>query len=74
MDHPARRAFLVDLVDPDDLANAVALNASLFNVSNLIGFMASGFFAGDYRRGLGYVDQCRLLSSPDFSPFGYQGD
>jgi MFS family permease len=43
IDHPARRAFLVELVDPDELANAVALNASLFNVSNLIGFMASGF-------------------------------
>lgn len=43
IDHPARRAFLVDLVSPDDLANAVALNASLFNVSNLIGFVASGF-------------------------------
>jgi MFS family permease len=43
IDHPARRAFLVDLVSPDDLANAVALNASLFNVSNLIGFAASGF-------------------------------
>lgn len=43
IDHPARRAFLVELVGPDDLANAVALNASLFNISNLIGFMASGF-------------------------------
>ena len=43
IDHPARRAFLVDLVNQEDLANAVALNASLFNVSNLIGFVASGF-------------------------------
>lgn len=43
IDHPARRAFLTELVGPDNLANAVALNASLFNVSNLIGFVASGF-------------------------------
>jgi MFS family permease len=43
IDHPARRAFVVDLVNQEDLANAVALNASLFNVSNLIGFVASGF-------------------------------
>ena len=43
IDHPARRAFLVDLVGPDDLANAVALNTSLYNVSNLIGFGLSGF-------------------------------
>jgi MFS family permease len=43
IDHPARRAFLVDLVGPDDLANAVALNTSLYNISNLIGFGLSGF-------------------------------
>jgi MFS family permease len=43
IDHPARRAFLVDLVDRDQLANAVALNASIFNFSSLVGFAAAGF-------------------------------
>lgn len=43
IDHPARRAFLVDLVSRDDLANAVALNATLFNISNLVGFAIAGF-------------------------------
>ena len=43
IDHPARRAFLVDLVPSHALANAVALNATLFNVANLVGFAASGF-------------------------------
>jgi MFS family permease len=42
IDHPARRAFLVDLVRRDELANAVALNASLFNVASLVGYAASG--------------------------------
>lgn len=42
VDHPARRAFLVDLVDSKDLANAVALNATIFNISNLIGFALGG--------------------------------
>jgi MFS family permease len=42
VDHPARRAFVVDLVERNALANAVALNATLFNVSSLIGFVASG--------------------------------
>ena len=42
IDHPARRAFLVDLVERDALANAVALNATLFNVSSLVGYVASG--------------------------------
>jgi MFS family permease len=42
IDHPARRAFLVDLVSRDELANAVALNATIFNFSSLIGFAAAG--------------------------------
>lgn len=42
IDHPARRAFLVDIVERADLANAVALNATVFNVSSLIGFAAGG--------------------------------
>lgn len=42
IDHPARRAFLVELIDRDDLANAIALNATLFNVSSLVGYALSG--------------------------------
>jgi len=43
IDHPARRAFLVDIVERKDLANAVALNATVFNVANLFGFALGGF-------------------------------
>lgn len=42
IDHPARRAFLVELVSEAHLANAVALNATLFNVSSLVGYTLSG--------------------------------
>lgn len=42
IDHPARRAFLVDLVSRDELANAVALNATIFNITSLVGFAVSG--------------------------------
>jgi MFS family permease len=42
IDHPARRAFLVDLVSQDDLANAVALNASIFNIASLMGYALAG--------------------------------
>lgn len=42
IDHPARRAFLVELVPADDLANAVALNATVFNMSSLIGYALAG--------------------------------
>ena len=43
IDHPARRTFLVELVNRDQLANAVALNATIFNVASLVGYAASGF-------------------------------
>lgn len=43
IDHPARRAFLVELVGEDELANAVALNATVFNMSSLIGYALAGF-------------------------------
>lgn len=42
VDHPARRAFLVDIVERKDLANAVALNATIFNISSIIGFALGG--------------------------------
>ena len=42
IDNPARRTFLVDIVERDDLANAVALNATIFNISSVIGFALGG--------------------------------
>ncbi len=42
VDHPARRAFLVELVEENELANAVALNATVFNMSSLIGYALAG--------------------------------
>ena len=45
IDIPARQALFVDLVDGDraDLANAIALNSSLFNAARLIGPSVGGF-------------------------------
>ncbi|GIV77343.1 MAG: MFS transporter [Litorilinea sp.] len=43
IDHPARRAFLVELVEEKDWANAVALNATVFNLSSLVGYALAGF-------------------------------
>ncbi len=43
IDNPARRSFLVELVPSEDLANAVALNATVFNLSSLIGYALAGF-------------------------------
>jgi predicted MFS family arabinose efflux permease len=42
IDHPARRAFLTELVEPDALANAVALNGAIFNLTSFVGYALSG--------------------------------
>jgi predicted MFS family arabinose efflux permease len=52
IDHPARRAFLVELVPADDLANAVALNATVFNMSSLIGYALAGFMLAGLGAGM----------------------
>ena len=37
VDMPTRQAFVVELVGPDDLMNAIALNSTLFNMARLVG-------------------------------------
>jgi MFS family permease len=37
MDNPSRQAFVKELVGPDDLPNAIALNSIVFNTARLIG-------------------------------------
>jgi MFS family permease len=43
IDLPARLAFVLDMVDRDDLMNAVALNSLLFNVARALGPAIAGF-------------------------------
>jgi MFS family permease len=46
-DVPARQSFLVQMVeDRDDLANAIALNSSMFNAARLIGPAIAGVLIG----------------------------
>jgi MFS family permease len=37
LDMPARQAFFVDMVERDDLMNAIALNSSVFNGARIVG-------------------------------------
>jgi len=37
IDNPTRQAFVVEMVDRDEVVNAVALNSSLFNTARLVG-------------------------------------
>ncbi|MBV8560291.1 MAG: MFS transporter, partial [Acidimicrobiia bacterium] len=41
-DLPARQAFVIEMVGPDDLTNAVGLNSAVFNGARLIGPAIAG--------------------------------
>ncbi|MGA2982663.1 MAG: MFS transporter [Terriglobia bacterium] len=41
-DIPARQAFIVDMVVPDDLINAIALNSAMFNGARILGPAIAG--------------------------------
>ena len=41
-DMPARQAFLVEMVDRNDLMNAIALNSSMFNGARIVGPAVAG--------------------------------
>jgi MFS family permease len=41
-DNPARQAFVIEMVGPDDVVNAVGLNSAVFNSARLIGPAVAG--------------------------------
>ena len=45
-DLPARQSFLVDLVGPEDLPGAIALNATIFNAARVVGPAVAGMLVG----------------------------
>ncbi|MDQ1641114.1 MAG: hypothetical protein QOJ90_465 [Actinomycetota bacterium] len=42
-DAPARQSFVIEMVGPDDLSNAVGLNSASFNLGRVIGPALAGF-------------------------------
>jgi MFS family permease len=42
-DLPARQAFLISIIKKEDLANAIAVNSSMFNAARLVGPSLAGF-------------------------------
>lgn len=46
LDNPTRQAFVVEMVGPDDLANAVALNSTQFNTARIVGPAVGGLIVG----------------------------
>ncbi len=46
IDMPARQSFVVEMVGPDDVANAVALNSAVFNGARIVGPAVAGVLIG----------------------------
>lgn len=54
-DMPARQALVHELVDIEDLANAVALNSSMINAARIIGPALAGFVVAKYGEGVCFM-------------------
>jgi MFS family permease len=55
-DTPARQAFVVDMVEQrDDLANAIALNSSMFNAARLLGPSLAGVLIATIGEGMCFL-------------------
>jgi MFS family permease len=75
-DIPARQSFLLEMVGSrEDLANAIALNSSMFNAARLIGPAIAGFaisIAGEGRviliNGVSYIGVLGALLAMDIRP------
>jgi MFS family permease len=57
-DLPARQSFLIQMVNKDDLMNAIALNSSMFNAARMIGPAIAGFIVAKWGESL-----CFLLNA-----------
>jgi MFS family permease len=51
IDMPTRQAFFVDLVDREDLMNAIALNSSMFNGARVVGPAVAGMIVAGIGEG-----------------------
>lgn len=64
IDNPARQAFVSELVGPDDITNAVALNSTSFNGARLLGPAAAGLLIGLLGPGLVFVLNALTYAAP----------
>ena len=51
-DMPARQSFLIEMVNKEDLTNAIALNSSMFNTARMIGPAIAGFIVAEWGEAL----------------------
>jgi MFS family permease len=65
IDTPARQAFVVEMVGPDQLQNAVSLNSANFNLARVLGPTVAGLMIGLFaveRVGCGWVFAVNAIS------------
>ena len=60
-ENPARQAFVLEMVGPDDLRNAVSLNSVLVNVARAVGPAIAGLVIA-----AGGIGLCFLLNAVSF--------
>ena len=72
MDTPARQAFVIEMVGPEDVANAVGLNSALFNTARIVGpaigavvIASFGLAAAFLINGASYVGPVMALAAMD---------
>jgi len=77
-DAPARQAVVVELVDQEDLTNAVALNSTMFNTASAVGPAAAGIIYGLWGpgwcfliNGFTFIAVLASLISMRLSPIAY---
>jgi MFS family permease len=78
LDMPARQAFNIDLVEKDDVLNAIALNSSAFNGARIIGPAIGGAVVAIVGEGpafglnavsfLGVIGALLMMRMPPFTP------
>src|SRR5262245_33219514 len=54
-DMPARQALVHQLVDPEDLSNAVALNSSMINAARIVGLALAGVVVARFGEGICFI-------------------
>lgn len=63
-DNPARQAYVSELVGPEDLTNAIALNSASFNGARLIGPAVAGLLIGFLGPGVVFVINSMTFVAP----------
>ncbi len=66
-DAPARQSFVSEMVDPDDLSNAVGLNSASFNAARIAGPALAGLLIGLFGGGVAATGWVILLNSLSYA-------